>query len=373
MKIVVDCRMYSFSGIGRYIKDIVPSLCAEYDKVALIGNIAELQHYKDEYKSVELIEMNTPIYSIMEQLVLPKKIPSCDIFFTPHYNVPLFPIKAKKRVTTMHDAYHLAFYRDLSLSQKIYAKIFYNGALRLSDKVITISQFSKSEFIKYTSQKFADKIQVIYRFVGDVIRSRNDTVIERIQISKANYFLFVGNVKPNKNLKAALVGFKTLVANNPNNTKQLTFKIVGKKDGFITGDSEISAMIEKDTLFQEKVQFTGHVSDVELIGLYKNAIALVFPSYYEGFGLPPLEAMYFECPTICSNAASIPEICGDASLYFDPSNPVEIAIKMLEIYVSEDLRETLKTKGIKQVKKYSKELAIKEHLKLFNNFNLSRI
>jgi glycosyltransferase involved in cell wall biosynthesis len=265
----------------------------------------------------------------------------------------------------------LAFFNELSLPKKIYAKIFFGGAMRLSDKIITISQFSKNELIKYTAKKYASKIEVIYRFVGDVIDSQQNIKEQASAKKDEQFFLFVGNVKPNKNLKNALLGFKHAITNNKNLAQNCIFTIVGKKDGFITGDPEISAMIEKDVVLQEKVQFTGHMSDKELIGLYQHALALVFPSYYEGFGLPPLEAMYFGCPTICSNAASIPEICGDASLYFNPSVPAEIGEKMMDIYSSPDLRESLKEKGTRQVNKYSKETAIKEHLRLFDNLMLN--
>lgn len=363
MKIVVDCRMISLSGIGRYIKDILPGLCENYNSVVLLGKQDELQTYIDTYKTVSVISMDTPIYSIKEQIVLPRKIPACDIFFSPHYNIPLFPIRAKMRVTTIHDAYHLAFYDKLSLPQKIYAKIFYRGALKLSDKVITISQFSKNELIRYSLPKYADKIEVIYRFVGDVTKSN---IKETKQPhDTGNYFLVVGNVKPNKNLKNALLGFKEFVLANKDIAENFVLKIVGQKGGFGTNDSEIYSLIKNDEVLQQKVQFTGHVSDVELIALFQRAKALVFSSYYEGFGLPPLEAMYFGCPTLCSNAASIPEICGDASIYFNPFNPSEIAGAMLKLSVSEQLRNEIIEKGFLQEKKFTREKAIHGHLHLF--------
>ena len=146
----------------------------------------------------------------------------------------------------------------------------------------------------------------------------------------------------------------------------LNLVIVGKKEGFITGDNEITYLIQNSSFLQNRVYFTGYVADEEIPVIYNLASLFVFPSLYEGFGFPPLEAMATGTPVVASNAASIPEVCGDAALYFDPLDMEDIAVKILKVIQNDDMKKTLIRKGFNQVKKYSWEKSANKLINVIN-------
>jgi glycosyltransferase involved in cell wall biosynthesis len=352
----VDARLLNKSGIGRYIAEMLPSIHEVYDLTCIVSNdgIAFMESHGIKYKI-----LNTKIYAIKEQVELPAMIESCDIFWSPHFNIPLFPIKARKRLVTIHDAYHLAFYNKLSLKERLYANLFFRMALTLSDAVITVSAFSKAELLKFMGQRFNQKINIILNGVT----SFNNASIAQFEEPK-KYFLFVGNIKPHKNLKNAILAFKSFCIDNPN--ENYRFKIVGQKSGFINADEEVETLLFNDPLLRDRVDFTGFVADTDLKNIYQNAYCLIFPSLYEGFGLPPLESMLVGTPAIVSNRASMPELCGDAVLYFDPENPDSIKSKITEIVTNKSLYEKMSMLGREQAKRYTWKDAALKHLGLFN-------
>jgi glycosyltransferase involved in cell wall biosynthesis len=353
-KIIIDARMINASGIGRYLQNILPSLIDHFDNIILLGDKNLLNHY-----GVSVITLKKPVYSVSEQLEFYKIIPECDIFFSPHYNIPLLPIRAKQRIVTIHDVFHLAFYKELNLLQKIYSKTVISQALKKSHAVITVSEFSRNEILKYTDKKYAEKISVIYNGVTPVGKSVTQNNL--LYVPKS-YFLFVGNIKPHKNLKRAVEAFRLFLSDFKESQEKSHFVIVGKKDGFITGDNIVKC-IENDLVLRDYVKFTGQITDEELNILYSNALALVFPSYYEGFGFPPLEAMALNCPTIVSTAASMPEICRDAALYFNPFDITDLYNKMK--YISnENLRHELIRKGHENIKRFSWEASAKKLIEI---------
>jgi len=343
MRLCIDIRMISASGIGRHIKGILPTLMEKFE-VILLGYREELRKYYFP-KNVLIINMKSKVYSIKEQIELALKIPKCDIFWSPHYNVPVLPIRAKKRMVTIHDVYHLAFQHTLSLSQKLYAKLMINQAVKISDIVLTVSEFSKQEIVKYT--KTSKDIEVIYNGIEPQWYKKQPLSLSE----RDSYILYVGNVKPHKNLVRALKAFSLLKDNN------LKFKIVGKKNNFITGDKEVEKIAQK---LGNKVEFTGYISDNELKELYRKAKLFLFPSLYEGFGLPPLEAMACGTPVIVSNVASLPEVCGDAAYYINPYDINDIARGIETVLKDEELKKELIQKGLKRVRLFSWEKSAKK-------------
>ncbi len=349
-KIVIDARMINNSGIGTYTKQLIAALSNSFELI-IMGNKTLLQSNYN-LKNISVIQYGSSIYSIREQFELPNKIPRCDIFISPHYNIPLLPVKAKKRIVIIHDVYHLAFYSTLSIKQKLYAKTLINSAVKICDSVVTVSNFSKSEIIKYT-HAIESKISVINFGIdtAQFIRGNNSDEPQQT-LSKYNlpkkFFLFVGNIKPHKNLYNLLLAFELFLKQNRN----YKLVIAGKKEGLITQDNNVFNLINSNKNLKENVLFTGYISYKELSSLYKAADTLVFPSYYEGFGIPPLEAMLAGCPVIASNAASIPEVCGDAALYFDPFDYINICNKMLTIISYSEERKRLVKKGFENCKKF---------------------
>lgn len=358
MLLVIDFRMHKASGIGTYIKSLMSFLVDKFE-VILLGNKAEIEKYAWS-KSVKVIKCKSKIYSIKEQLELPLKIPKCDIFWSPHYNIPILPIRAKFRVVTIHDAFHLAFYDTLNFIQKIYAKTILNQALSRSDIALSVSNFSRSEILKYTK---TDKNIFIVPNAIDERRFNNhcdSAILEAVAREyklPENFILFVGNVKPHKNLKNLLFAL---------DKTELNLVIVGKKDGFITSDSDILETIEKNNL-TERIFFTGYVKDADIAAIYNLAKLFVFPSLYEGFGIPPIEAQACGCPVVCSNAASLPEVCGDSVLYFDPHNVEDIRSKIQAVLNDENLRNELCVKGFENIKRFSWERSAKQIIEIMEN------
>lgn len=364
MHLCVDARMYHASGIGTYLQNLLPALAHSF-KLTLIGEPDELSTLGQP-----VVPTNIPIYSVSELLRFPSLIPPCDLFWSPHYNVPLLPIKARKRLVTIHDVFHLAHFRTLSLKQKLYANLVFAAAARRSDHIITVSEFSKSE-IKHYLKVPSGKVTVIPNGVShSLFRVINDPtalsmVREKYQLP-TDFILYVGNVKPHKNLSTLVRAFADL----PESLPSVHLVVVGKKEGFITGDHTLFRTIDQNSRLAQRVHFTGFVEEADLPALYNLARLFVFPSYYEGFGLPPLEAMACGCPTVVSTRASMPEVCGAAASYFDPQNATQIAAT-----IQQDLQRPLVARqrkiklGIEQAQKYTWKQAAKQHAQLIRTLS----
>ena len=319
MRIGVDARMLKSSGIGKVIENILSRMIiAKPDwEFFLLGKKEEIIAMSfGTRENVHIIRCECPIYSLKEQIVLPFMIPkNLDCFWSPHYNVPI--CYRGKMIVTIHDLAHLAL-KDIkkSLMKRLYANVMFRLATYKSKKIICVSQFTKSELIKYVPNVDADKIVVIYNGVDD--RWKN---IKKEKSPHDNpYFVYVGNVKPHKNLRRLIEAYKKIA----NDTK-CDLILVGKKDGFITADNNINDEIRG---YENRIFFTGYVSDESVMQYVVNSEALVFPSIYEGFGLPPLEALAAGKKIIVSNAASISEVCGEYATYFDPLDENDIAFKL---------------------------------------------
>ncbi len=357
LKLCIDARMINNSGIGIYIKNIIPYLVDKFE-VTLLGDANELNYLEAK----KIIPVKSPIYSIREQFELPQIVPHCDIFWSPHFNVPLLRVKATKRIVTIHDAFHLFFYKKLSLMQKLYSKLLINKAVNASKVIITVSDFSKSEIINYTNSE-PDKVKVIHNGIKQA-RLLKDFESVRVKYKlPLKYILFVGNVKPHKNLKNLLKAYLLL---NTEIRNEFKIVIVGNKDGFIIADNELFCLIDTSTTLEENIVFTGFVDEDDMDTIYSNASLFVFPSIYEGFGLPPLEAMLNNCPVIVSNIGSLKEVCGDAVVYFNPIEPGDISNKIAEILTNPLLIAELKMKGLERIKLFSWKDAANKHIDLFS-------
>jgi glycosyltransferase involved in cell wall biosynthesis len=345
-KIAIDARMINHSGIGTYMKNLINALMEDYHLI-LLGDPSEIsKHIK--IGKFGIINFQSPIYSVSEQIMYPFKIPGCDLFLSTHYNIPLIPIKAKKRIVIIYDVNHLAFYNQLSIDKKLYTKLMMNRAVKMSDLIITISEFSKMEILNYLPVDPL-KIRVVHFGIDpQMISLELKKEIPQFLTIPEKFLLFVGNVKPHKNLITLLKAFEIFLASG----KNYKLVIVGKKEGFITGDKEVFGFVEGNKLLNEHIIFTGHIENYVLYNYYRKAAVYIFPSLYEGFGIPPLEAMVCGCPVIASNLTAIPEICGDAVLYIKALDPADIAEKINLLIDDKSLRNELVRKGNLQVPKF---------------------
>lgn len=350
MSICIDARMAFASGIGVAIRNLIPIWAAFQFKITVLVNKQELLWEN----CAEQIIIKSPIYSIQEQWELPLKIPECDLFWSPHYNIPLVPIRAKKRIVTIHDVCHLVFSRHLSLPEKIYAKMMLNAAYRTADIVIANSAFTKSELEKYLGRRKSGVRAIhmgidarLFQKVEDL--HRLEKVRQKHHLPDA-FILFVGNLKPHKNLARLIQAFSQ--THLPN----WKLVLVGKFQG-LRNSVELSN-------HQGVIQLHD-VLDEELPVLYTLARLFVLPSLYEGFGLPPLEAMCCGCPTVVSNAASVPEVCGEASMYFHPEKIDEMARVIQEVSQNEELQNQLILKGYNRIKSFDWQRTAEEYKKVF--------
>lgn len=342
-EICLDARMLDSGGIGTYLKNMIQGFKNGPFKMRLIVRSQALQCYP-WLTAHDLIFLDSSIYSVAEQIKLPLVIPKCDLFWSPHYNIPLLPIRAKKRVVTLHDVNHLALARNLDFVEKQYASFVINKAVKKSEKVITISEFSKGEIIKHTEVD-PSKVEVIYLGASELPPAEGPffPIPEK-------FVLFVGNVKPHKNLKGLAQAMKGI--------EGYSLVVVGKKEGFIHGENYRE--------FSSQVIFLNQVSDAHLAYLYQKAALLAFPSFYEGFGLPPLEAMRYGTPVVVSHAASLPEICGDAVCYVDPYDPADIRRGILKVLIDTGYQKELIAQGEKRYRLYDWSRTIEEHAVLFD-------
>ncbi|VBB09316.1 glycosyl transferases group 1 [Lucifera butyrica] len=340
-KITVDARMINFSGIGTYIRCLLPVVMSELPAVdfVIVGNADELRQYNwSLQKNVSIVHCILPIYSISEQvgMSIPK---DTTLFWSPHYNIPL-KYYGGKLLVTVHDVFHLAMPQFVGgLHKRMYAKFMFNALRYKADAIMCDSQFTARELARYTG--INKKVYTIYLGIETTWFREKDASSP----CSRPYLLFVGNVKPHKNLMRLLQALKIIEHAIPHD-----LLIVGKKEGFITGDLKVLKEAEN---FGGRVKFTGQVDDFTLRQYYAHADALVFPSLYEGFGLPPLEAMACGCPVVASPIEPIQEVCGNAVLYCNPYDPADIAEKIERMVKDPSLRSELIAKGKQRVEKYS--------------------
>lgn len=316
--LAIDARMIAHSGIGTYLRNILTGILASGSfRITLMGkrNLLDKFGFLDK---ADFIPLSSSIYHPIEQIELPLRIPRCDVFWSPHFNVPLMPIRARRRITTICDAYHLAHPEAFGPISRVYAKMLFRNAVRKAERLITISEFSRSEIIRYVGG--SEKIHVIPCGVDPNFSKgyENKPINE-------DYILFVGNVKPHKNLRTLLRAYSQIIDEFP----RLKLYIVGRTDGLLSPDSEVQSLIA--ALPQGRARLLGEVSLQDLKNYYANAKLFVFPSLYEGFGLPILEAMTFGLPIAASEAGPMREVGGDAVTYFDPLDAVDMARSMSNV------------------------------------------
>lgn len=360
---MVDARMLHASGIGTVLQNVLPVLSEKY-RLVLLGNPTDIKQYAWA-ANAEVITFEAPIYSIAEQVQFPFVVPACDVFLSPHFNVPFLPVRAKRRAVIIHDVYHLAS-KTIHPLHKLYARLLLTAAVSFSDSIVTISDFTASEIRKFLRPggKTIHKITLGVdsgRF--NMLPLAPETIKEVRAKYKlpAKFLLFVGNVKPHKNL-IRLVEALALLSGEVT----LPLVIVGKKEGFLNGDENLHKTIKRLQL-EDRIHFTGFVDDAHLPVLYRLAEIFVFPSLYEGFGLPPVEAMASGCATVVSGAASLPEVCQNASLYVEATNPDQIATAIKRILQDEMLRNDLVAKGLQLAQKYTWDKTGEELLKILSS------
>lgn len=351
------------TGLGVYTHELVLELLTaewDYDFTVYSSSPALKKMYPE--KVIRVSPLTSPglgfkghlIRLLWQQTMLPFKVRRQNaslLYSTVPEGILFSPVK---QIITMHDILPLR-YPEMSPRMKYHFYYTVPILLKNSQAVICPSENTKQDVITY----YAIKDKPIYVISEGLNRQmfypREKGVVQK-RYGLGNYLLYIGDMRPYKNLERSLEAFARL------NMNDLSFVIGGKKDPrfYPRIEKRVEALSLKD-----KVVFLDYVPEEDLPQLYSEAEVFVFPSLYEGFGLPPLEAMACGCPVVVSNAASLPEVCGDAVRYVDPYDVESIAQGIHEVLTDEMMRQNLRAKGLERAELFSWERAAKEHLKIF--------
>ncbi len=367
MRIGIDARFYGSvgKGLGRYAQKLIENLERvdkknQYFVFLLKENFEEFQPKNKNFKKVLA---NYRWYTFSEQVNMPKLLNkyNLDIVHFPHFNVPIF--YRRKFIITIHDLILLRFpTRKATRLNPIFYwikfmayKIVIGNAVRQSNKIITVSKFSKKDILnKYPFLK-KNKVIVTYEACdfkkGNKLKPvNNGEILKKYGIIKP-YLVYVGNAYPHKNLDKLADSWKVFldkIKSNEAFAKTPYLVLVGKRDYFY---DKLLAKIEKNNI--KNIISTGFVKDNDLDSIYEEAEAYIFPSLYEGFGLPPLEAMERGLPVATNNHGCMREVLGKGAYYFDGKKVSSIVETIERMFLDYDLKNELIKRSCKQILKYN--------------------
>jgi glycosyltransferase involved in cell wall biosynthesis len=358
LRIAIDARKLRDYGIGTYVRNLLRHLAridtaTEYVLLCRAPDCGMPAELGPNFRAV--VE-SSPAYSVREQLRVPIDLrrEGVDLFHAPHYVLP--PLTPCRSIVTIHDCIHLRFPQYLpNRLGYAYARASLWAATHRADRVLTVSEASKRDILRYFHVPAA-KIDVIYNAIDERFGEAPDAhevdlVRERYQLNDP-FVLYAGNIKPHKNLERLIEAFHMLRRHGPPSVKLL---IIGDE---ISKYATLRRAVHKYKLHKH-VRFLGFVPDRTLAALYRLAAVFVFPSLYEGFGLPPLEAMASGTPVITSNVSSLPEVVGEAALLIDPYEPGAIAEAMRRVLTEPGLSDRLRAQGLARARTFSWERSVR--------------
>ncbi|MCX8082788.1 MAG: glycosyltransferase family 4 protein [bacterium] len=374
MRIAIDCNSMGEerTGIGWYIYYLIGNL-VKIDKqnYYLFFDIAS-RGYKEKYNKIKSYipdqeNFQARIYrfhSYIGRKYLPVELftGKVDILHSYDHSQVLSTTFKAKKIVTVHDIIPLLpeFNEKLNLLMPEECKRgrkFLKEVIRKSDRIITVSNAAKDDIVKYLSVN-PSKISVTHLGKDEIFYPReiNKGILNKYKILKR--FILTSPVYPSrKNFARILLSFEKIRKNN--NCQLVSFGKVKKYGEWYAIFNRLPDSIREDIIF------LGYIPHTELPYLYSSAEFFIYPSLYEGFGLPPLEAMSCGCPVITSNTSSLPEVVGDAGIFIDPYNVDEMAENMERLLTDEKLREQLRTKGLERAKQFTWEKTARETLKVY--------
>ena len=360
-----------------------------------LDNSSEFLIYHKDKFNPELAPPNFPNYKIktisaplfwtQARFAWEIKKDKPDVLWMPMHNMPLFKRKGTKTVATIHDLAFKYFPETFTKKDLFKINLLTKIAVSRADKIIAISESSKRDILKFYPGTHPEKIKVIYHgFDKNVYERERDFQKEKEIKNKYKidgaYIIYIGAIQPRKNLEKLIEAFEKVSSHLTDLTPSPSpYKGEGEKNSRRGGNFKLVLVGEKAWLSKgvfEKIESSFNKKDIicpgqlnfEAVGhLLRGASAFVFPSLYEGFGIPILEAFASKVPVICSKNSSLPEVGGDAALYFEDNNAEDMANKIKEIITNETLRQEHIKKGLEQIKKFSWEKCAKETLDYIKN------
>jgi len=333
MKLIFDARVLShsrYSGVENYAKYILSFISLKTDTIVAAPK-----------------NTNKYLAHLWTHFVLP--FLQGDILFCPANIAPLFTPKSKKLVFTLHDVAFITHPKSFSYFFRLYYIFIVPINIKRAQNIITVSNYSKKE------------IESFYPYAKGKVMSIQLGVDEKfmvLNIPKKKQILYVGSMNERKNFAGVLKAFELL------DSSEYNLVMIGAFSEHFTLDEESKELLQK-AKENPLVTFVSNISDERLVEIYNESSLFLFPSFYEGFGLPVLEAMACGTPVITSNVASLPEVGGDAVVYCDPYSVEDIKQKMEIVLRDEALQKQMVQKGLARAKEFSWEKSAQEHMNVF--------
>ncbi len=374
MQIAIDVRTINKprSGVGYYVTNLIREMRSfdrenEYCLIANNGTVEREFGFQPNFCQCQTTVSNENhlVGDLWENTVLPYMMnkKGIEVFHGPAFMIPL--LKGNfKTVATIHDIVSYIMPETIPLKYSIYMKGLIKVVTRRADKIITDSRSTKEDLVGWLNVP-EEKIEVVHLAVDSRFRPSTDKAATADEIRKkygirGRFMFFVGNLEPRKNLIRLMKSFAR-VRKSLGHDYQLV--ISGKKGWLHT---EIIRTFEKNS-GEDDIIMTGYISEEDIIKLYQSADMFVFPTLYEGFGLPVLEAMACGTPVITSNTSSIPEVADGCAICVDPTKEEEIGAAMLELDGSPALRAELSEKGLARAKHFSWNKTARETLAVYKS------
>jgi len=363
-KILIDAKplLLPATGIGRYTYEVACRMEKEdiFESDFFYGYYSKKLFKPSEQNSVKkasmLLTKNQYVKKVLRKavnLVGRVAAPQYDLYWQPSF-IPSPVVKASKVVTTVHD-FSFILHKEFQPKERIehFEKNFFKNLYR-SDKIITGSEFTKKEILERTSFR-EDQVEVIYHGIDHKLFKPCDDLDVEITLPD-KFILSVGSIEPRKNLMGLLEAYNALAKELK---EEYHLVLVGFKGW---ENKEIMKLIDANKSY---VHYLGYVSDYDLVKVYNLASLFIYPSFYEGFGLPPLEAMACGTPVIISDVSSLPEVGGDATVYCNPYDVEDISKKISLVLENTQLQQKMSLAGIQRASLFTWEKSAKKHMQLF--------
>jgi glycosyltransferase involved in cell wall biosynthesis len=352
MNIGIDVRKLRDYGIGTHIRNVILYAAARdpSNRYVLFCEPADFQNAKDNFVWVS---DNSQKYSLAEHFNLAKKASEqkLDLFHAPHYTLPL-RLK-EKAVVTIHDLTHLKL-RHLFPLWKVKAAEFVIGkAIRKAETIIAVSETTKEDILNFFPAA-GGKVQVLYNRLSEEWISSGDQYPMALLGLTRDYLLYVGNFKKHKGIATLIEAYQRL-------KDPPSLVLVGKSAAM---DPEISDLVFSDS----RIRVFGFMGNKLLRSLYSNALLFIFPSLYEGFGYPPVEAMSCGAPVLSSDAPALKEVLHDAAEYFERGNSEDLSHRLKVLIEDSSKRAKLKEAGQKRASRFMTEDSPKKLLEIYKRF-----
>lgn len=358
-RIAIDARKWRDYGIGTYVRNLVRHLARIDSETTyfLLCHGADAPTLRDLAGNFVPVVDESGGYSLGEHVTIPWKLRrlGVDLLHEPHYILPLFT--PSRSVVTIHDCIHLLFPQYLPNAGALsYARYMMGHAIRRSAVVLTVSEASRQDILRFYPDADEERVQVVPNAIDpNLIANPGEDEIERVRERyqiRGRFVLYAGNIKPHKNLERLIEAFGRLKQRPA--FDDLKLLIIGD-DSHKYGS--LRRAVEGAGIRQD-VRFFGFVPDSTLAALYRLASVFAFPSLYEGFGLPPLEAMACGAPVVTSKISSLPEVVGDAAVLVDPYSVDEIADGIARVLEDDTLRMDLIERGHRRAHAFSWERSV---------------